>query len=333
MMNLQDCVCAPHGHCLFTRSSPKFIHYQPLLHSGRPGSPSVGFCTSLKRSIPSISTLIHLFCVASVYHFAQEFTANEDFLHIVIIGYCVLVGAFCPPFLRNQTACTCTDYVDGAIIKCNGPNGPLIVEELKKVQAEVRELALENANILEIGSRAFKNLRIKKLVLNNNRIKSIQKDAFRGLESVLQELYINNNKLSEVPTEAIQGLRALNVLSLSCNRIGNLTDVVFQDTPSLIEVNLGCNKICKNIILDNNCLHRIPSKALDGMQFLIALHVKYNKIEKLGSHDLRNMSSLSMLTLTGNSISHISKNFTHNTPTFATSIWAKTLCPPLSQEQ
>ncbi|KAI1725771.1 leucine rich repeat domain-containing protein [Ditylenchus destructor] len=179
-----------------------------------------------------------------------------------------------------------------------------------------------------IGSRAFKNLRIKKLVLDNNRIKSIQKDAFRGLESVLQELYINNNKLSEVPMAAIQGLRALNVLSLRCNKIGNLTDAVFLDTPSLIEVNLGCNKICKidenafgevkntlqNLILDNNCLKRIPSKAIDGMQFLIALHIKYNEIEKLGSNDLRNMTSLSMLTLTGNAISHISKNFTHNTP-------------------
>lgn len=60
------------------------------------------------------------------------------------------VFAFCPQFLRNQTACSCTDYIDGAIIRCSGPNGPLVVEELKKVPTEVRELTLSNANIVEV---------------------------------------------------------------------------------------------------------------------------------------------------------------------------------------
>lgn len=81
------------------------------------------------------------------------------------------------------------------------------------------------------------------MVLDNNKIISIQKDAFRGLESVLQELSINNNKLTEIPTEAMYGLRVLNVLSLKCNEIGNITDLALQGVPSLIEINLGCNKV------------------------------------------------------------------------------------------
>lgn len=73
--------------------------------------------------------------------------------YLLCLTICLLfssVYGFCPMFLRNQTACTCTDYVDGAIIKCSGPNGPLVVEELKKVQTEVRELTLSNANIVEV---------------------------------------------------------------------------------------------------------------------------------------------------------------------------------------
>lgn len=172
---------------------------------------------------------------------------------------------------------------------------------------------------------------MKKLVLDNNRIRSIQKDAFRGLESSLQELSISHNRLTEVPTEALEGLRALNVLSLRCNRIGNLSaegQPTFQNMPSLIEVNMGCNRICEvgektfaevkgslqNVILDSNCMGEVPSKAVDGMQYLIALHMKYNKVERLGFHQLANLSSLSMLTLTGNAIHEISPNFTHNTP-------------------
>jgi hypothetical protein len=58
--------------------------------------------------------------------------------------------AYCPDFMQNQTACSCIEYVDGAIIRCNGPDGPMMVEKLKKTQTEVRELALENANILEV---------------------------------------------------------------------------------------------------------------------------------------------------------------------------------------
>lgn len=49
-----------------------------------------------------------------------------------------------------------------------------------------------------------------------------------------------------MPTEALEGLRSLNVLSLRCNEIGNLTESVFQNNPGLIEVNLGCNKVGLN---------------------------------------------------------------------------------------
>lgn len=59
--------------------------------------------------------------------------------------------------------------------------------------------------ILKIGPRAFVGMRIKKLVLDNNKIKLIQKNAFRGLESVLQELSIVSNRLTEVPTAALDG--------------------------------------------------------------------------------------------------------------------------------
>lgn len=75
--------------------------------------------------------------------------------------------------------------------------------------------------------------------------------------------------------------------------------------PSLIEVHLGCNKvfiviihfllfhqICaisdnafrevkqsvQNLILDNNCLSEVPTKAVEEMNALIALHLKYNQV-------------------------------------------------------
>lgn len=59
--------------------------------------------------------------------------------------------SFCPPFLAQEKACTCFAYLDGAVIKCKGPGAPSAVEKLKAVEAEVRELSIEDANIVEVS--------------------------------------------------------------------------------------------------------------------------------------------------------------------------------------
>ncbi|KAK0396388.1 hypothetical protein QR680_001701 [Steinernema hermaphroditum] len=247
---------------------------------------------------------------------------------VVLLALLSTVSAYCPAFLQNQTACSCSNYIDGAIIRCNGPSGPMIVDELKKTQIAISELALENANIIEISARAFKNLRIKKLVLDNNRIRKIQADAFNGLENTLQDLSINFNKLSKVPSEALVGLRVLSVLSIKCNQIGDIEGSLFKNMPSLIELNLSGNKISKidgvafdevkntlqSLVLDNNEMSEVPAEAIRNLDSLIALHLKNNQISKLDKLQIVNMTSLSMLTLSGNQISSIDKNFIMNSP-------------------
>ncbi|CAD5216460.1 unnamed protein product [Bursaphelenchus okinawaensis] len=245
---------------------------------------------------------------------------------LALAALTVSASAYCPEFLYNETVCSCSEYIDGAIIRCSGSESPQIVEKLKKYHPEIRELALENANILEIGARAFGSLKIKKLVLDNNKIKAIHAHAFKGLEKVLQELHINNNKLPEIPTDAIEELTALNILSLKCNEIGNITANSLVGLPTLIEINLGCNKISniaadafdqvratvQNINLDNNNLKHIPTKAIENMNSLIGLHMKYNKIEKLEANQLQKLPNLAMLSLNGNKISSIDKQFVNN---------------------
>ncbi|KAK6062122.1 leucine Rich repeat-containing domain protein [Cooperia oncophora] len=224
--------------------------------------------------------------------------------------------AYCPEIFKNQTACSCSDNLDGSVIRCTGQEGPVMVEQLKNLHLEIRELSLENANIVEvvilniifhihciintpicnclvkIGPRAFKNLRIRKLILDKNRIKKLHKDALRGLENVLQELSLAQNKLTEVPNDALAGMQALSVLNLKCNKIGNLTKPAFQKLSSLIDINLSCNEVCdvssdvfdgvrstlQNLILDTNCLIKFPAESVKNMDALIALHLKGNKV-------------------------------------------------------
>ncbi|GMT07220.1 hypothetical protein PENTCL1PPCAC_29394 [Pristionchus entomophagus] len=243
-----------------------------------------------------------------------------------------LVGAasaFCPnEVFHNQTACSCSDYFDGAVVKCSGPEGPMIVEKLKSTHVEIRELVLEKANIIEIGPRAFKNLRIKKLVLDQNRIKSFHKNAFDGLQNCLQELSIAHNRLTKIPTDALNGLRGLNVLNLRCNRIQDLEESVFQNVTSVMDINLSCNQICsingtafesirssiQSLTLDNNCLTEFPAEAVANMDNLIAFHAKTNLINELAANDVTNLTSLSILVLTGNNISLVHPEAVHGCP-------------------
>lgn len=72
-------------------------------------------------------------------------------LRFLTVSLCIVQAlAYCPSFLRNQTACSCFDNFDGIVIKCSGPEGPIIVEQLKKTPMEIRELYLENANIVQV---------------------------------------------------------------------------------------------------------------------------------------------------------------------------------------
>ncbi|CEF60732.1 Leucine-rich repeat and Leucine-rich repeat, typical subtype-containing protein [Strongyloides ratti] len=244
---------------------------------------------------------------------------------LVILSFTAIVSfinATCPEFMKNQTACTCVDYMDGPVIKCYGPTGPTIVDKLKKKPMEIRELVIEKANIIEIGGRAFKNLKIKKLVLDNNKIKFIHQDAFKGLENVLIDLSINMNKLPEIPTKALEHLKILSILSLRCNMISDINGIAFKSKMNLIDLNLSCNQICdihkdafinikhsiQNLVFDQNCLKKIPSESIKNMDNLIGLHFKYNNIKKIESGDLKNLPSLNIITGTGNKIETIEKD-------------------------
>uniref|UniRef100_A0A915K5R2 Leucine-rich repeat-containing protein let-4 n=1 Tax=Romanomermis culicivorax TaxID=13658 RepID=A0A915K5R2_ROMCU len=240
------------------------------------------------------------------------------------------IGAFCPTFLNDGKLCTCYNYLDGAVIKCKGPKSIELIEKLKAlpVRPEIRELAIERAAITEVGDGAFRNLRIKTLVLNDNHIKVIHPNAFRGLESSLVSLSIAHNKLTEIPTDALTGLNALNVLNLQCNNIGNIYQPVFRNVSRLIELNLACNQICKisgpafdsvkdtlqSLILDQNCLKEIPAEALRNFKQLLALHLQYNEIMSIDKLQLMNMLSLLLIRLSGNKIKMIDRYGFNNVP-------------------
>ena len=66
--------------------------------------------------------------------------------------------------------------------------------QLRRRVTEVDVLILEDNNIPHLPSRAFGSVKINRLFIENNRIKTIDRNAFAGIEDFLTELYI---KVSE----------------------------------------------------------------------------------------------------------------------------------------
>uniref|UniRef100_A0A5S6QHL5 LRRCT domain-containing protein n=1 Tax=Trichuris muris TaxID=70415 RepID=A0A5S6QHL5_TRIMR len=234
---------------------------------------------------------------------------------------------FCPDTLAKET-CSCLSYLDGAVIRCKGPDAPYEVERLKTQQLVIRELAIEEADIVEVGPRAFRNLKIRNLIMDKNRIHAIHKDAFAGLERTLVSLSIAHNKLTEIPTDALIGMESLLVLNLKCNNIGNIYTPALHNVSRLIELNLACNQICKisgsafepikgtlqSLILDHNCLREVPAEALRNFKSLLALHLQHNNIETIEKLQLMNMVSLLMVRLSHNRIKSIDRYGFNNIP-------------------
>ncbi|KRY92213.1 Leucine-rich repeat-containing protein let-4 [Trichinella pseudospiralis] len=254
--------------------------------------------------------------------------AQFSFLLLLVRQILQLTDAFCPDVFKEKDACTCLSYLDGAVIRCKGPEAPYIIEKLKTESVVIRELAIEDADIIEIGPRAFRNMKISSLILDNNRIRALHKDAFVGLERSLVSLSVAHNKLTEIPTDALANLQTLQVLNLKCNNIGNIYTSALHNLTSLIELNLACNQICKiagsafepikttlqSLILDDNCLREVPAEALRNFNNLLALHLQNNNIETIEKLQLMNMVSLLMVRLSYNKIKSVDRYGFNNIP-------------------
>ncbi|KAL1240290.1 Leucine-rich repeat-containing protein [Trichinella spiralis] len=254
--------------------------------------------------------------------------AQFSFLLLSVGQILQLTDAFCPDVFKENNACTCLSYLDGAVIRCKGPEAPYVIEKLKTEPVVIRELAIEDADIIEIGPRAFRNMKISSLILDNNRIRALHKDAFVGLEQSLVSLSVAHNKLTEIPTDALANLQTLQVLNLKCNNIGNIYTSALHNLSSLIELNLACNQICKiagsafepikttlqSLILDDNCLREVPAEALRNFNNLLALHLQNNNIETIEKLQLMNMVSLLMVRLSYNKIKSVDRYGFNNIP-------------------
>lgn len=194
----------------------------------------------------------------------------------------------------------------------------------------VRNLMLENNNVVSLKSGMFRDLRaLKELSLSFNPLRYLDPDAMVGLEG-LESLEISFGLDRDVlPYEILKPLVNLKWLSLDNNNFFRVPEDSFDGLTRLTNLNLESNKIevvrpgvfkaslharLKEIRLSNNQLTKVYSGTFGSLEGLEAILISNNRIRVLQRHSFRFLPSLSHLIISDNLLRHISAGSFANLP-------------------
>ena len=179
------------------------------------------------------------------------------------------------------------------LLRCVNSMMGRILEAMQNIRTRVDMvdvLILENNNIPHLPSRAFGSVKVNRLFIENNRIQTIDRNAFAGVESYLTEIYIKEPSLNVLPHDAINYLRSLSVFSIDSSQV--------QEMPT---VN-GLQKL-KLLKIDKSNITSIPPNSLKNLPGLRYLHVTNSRLQRLEVGVLENLPYLVLANFTGNQIS------------------------------
>ncbi|CAG0919297.1 unnamed protein product [Notodromas monacha] len=172
---------------------------------------------------------------------------------------------------------------------------------------EIHELRLVSNRIPKMPTRAFGSLRIQNLVLSNNGLETIGRQAFGGLEPTLRELVIEEPTLLSIPADTLAPLRELEVLSLRNTPVHDLEPIVGPSRLRFVHV-------------DRAALLDIPPQAFAALPSLRFLHITNSAVRKLHPRAFHDLPALLIMNLTGNHITAIHPEAFSATPSLETLI-------------
>lgn len=112
----------------------------------------------------------------------------------------------------------------------NNPLAEITDNAFDGLERSLWELSLHHNELIEIPSRAMRNLKkLKFLDLSGNFIDCIEVDSFAGLGGSLETLIVANNFIGTLPRDAFASLPRLETIDLSGNNLIQLDANVFQD--------------------------------------------------------------------------------------------------------
>ncbi|XP_051557132.1 carboxypeptidase N subunit 2 isoform X2 [Myxocyprinus asiaticus] len=169
------------------------------------------------------------------------------------------------------------------------------------ISAQVKELIVVASGLTYMDRSSFReDLRLTKLVILNNLLKTISYNTFENLVE-LQELEISGNShLLTFKMQTFNKLTNLSRLSLNNNKI-SLDNDIFDPLQKL-----------ETLQLRGNNLSSLPNLLFHNLHNLLELDLSLNHVSSLSADIFQNNSRLRVLSLQGNMISQLPEGiFSH----------------------
>ncbi|XP_057315695.1 slit homolog 2 protein-like [Hydractinia symbiolongicarpus] len=227
---------------------------------------------------------------------------NKRMMKIFGLLWIALVDMAVGDKLFSCEVCKCY----GATVACVNKN--YSSEDLqgiaRSLPAHTTDLRVENTNITDFSIKVVPaNVRLRKLILDNNRIRSFPKDLGNSFP-LLSFISVQNNELKLLKTSDFFNLSCLRHLVLTSNHLIEVNDTTFLELTKL-----------RFLRLNKNLISKLHINAFKGLHELSILDVSENKIVKLISGVFDNLGSPGiMLKLNKNNIKKIPNNLFGKSP-------------------
>ncbi|XP_036388537.1 leucine-rich repeat and transmembrane domain-containing protein 1 [Megalops cyprinoides] len=143
------------------------------------------------------------------------------------------------------------------VVDCRGKG---LYDIPRRLQLDTQELYLQNNRIRGLGSMAFRETPLLRVLdLTNNSITSISANAFQGLRGLLV-LNLANNSIREIDRRLFNPIKTLTELDLSHNNVANLPGALADSISNLSSLSLCHNRLQR--------LDRILLESLNKLQVL-----------------------------------------------------------------
>ncbi|WP_186649098.1 leucine-rich repeat domain-containing protein [Fluviispira vulneris] len=183
----------------------------------------------------------------------------------------------------------------------------------------LRTLNLDNNNISYLPHGIFDKLsNLNWLILGNNYLRTIPKDAFRNLSN-LETIWLMENRISNLPLGTFDHSPNLSWISLYNNELSYLDPELFKNVTNLQSIELSNNNFTffplnlshfKELIsfeINDNFIREIPENAFDENTKLVNLGFSGNNIKVLPSGIFSKLPNLVFLNVSGNNLNFLSK--------------------------
>lgn len=224
-----------------------------------------------------------------------------------------IMNSFAYGLANCPVGCKCDDRT--LVVNCG--EGHLDVLPIA-LNPSIQRLVIKNNKIKTIDSSIQFYAELIYLDLSINHLFNIPAKTF-AYQKKLEELHLNHNKIGSITNKTFIGLNSLTVLNLRGNFLDTIGRGVFATLPKMEELNLGQNRISRIeigafdglpnlrvLILDDNQLSAVPSLSLTPLNNLAELFLGINSFRTIPAGSFEMLKHLTNLDLKGAALMNIS---------------------------